>query len=60
MDPRLTGFRLTQHPTHPADRDPVGILLQCLPQQMGLPLNAQATTANLAFERNVAPPGGHL
>ena len=60
MDPRLTGFRLAQHPTHPADRDPVDILLQCLSQQMGLPPDTQTTTASLALERNVASPGSHL
>ena len=60
MDPRLAGFRLAQHPTHPADRDPVDILLQCLSQQMGPPPNTQTTTASLALERNVASPGSHL
>ena len=56
----LTGFRKAEHQTHPADRDSVDILLQCLPQQMGLPPDTQTTTASLALERNVASPGSHL
>ena len=55
----LTGFRKAEHPAHPADRDSVDILLQCLPQQMGLPLDTQTTTTSLALERNIASPGSH-